>query len=93
MANNDYARSDILVESDWLEAVPVTETFEGQTVWKDTVQVFDLIGHATATRCYAWSHETDEDKQRFIAVLHEGPVDSAEKTVRAALMQEKLAAG
>ena len=73
----------------WVEAVPVTETFQGQTVWQGTVQVFELHRHPTATRCYAWSHETDEGKTRYVAVLHEGPVDSPEKAVRAAIVQER----
>lgn len=73
----------------WIEAVPVTETFQSQTVWEGTVQVFDLIDHPTASRCYAWSHETDKGKERFVAVLHQGPVDSPEKAVRAAIVQEQ----
>ena len=77
------------VPSVWVEAVPVTETFQGQTVWEGTVQVFDLTGHPTASRCYAWSHETDQGKRRYVAVLHEGPVDSPDKAVRAAIIQEQ----
>lgn len=75
-------------ESRWLEAVAVTETFEGRTVWSGTVQVFDLEGHPEATRCYAWSHVTDEGKTRYVAVLHVPPVDSPETAVRAAIVQE-----
>ena len=77
-------------ESTWLESVPITETFQGQTVWEGTVQVFDLIGHPTASRCYAWSHAVEgSEKRRFIAVLHQGPVDSAEKAVRAAIVEQQ----
>ena len=39
-------------ESTWLESASVKETFEGQTVWEGTVQVFALHGHPTAKRCY-----------------------------------------
>ncbi|MDO8750484.1 MAG: hypothetical protein Q7K03_05000 [Dehalococcoidia bacterium] len=63
------------------------ETFQGQTVWEGTVQVFELQGHPTASRCYAWSHATQGKKRRFVAVLHQGPVDSPEKAVRAAIVQ------
>ena len=77
-------------ESTWLESVSVTETFQGQTVWEGTVQVFDLIGHSTATRCYAWSHAVEgSENRRFVAVLHQGPVDSPEKAVRAAIVEEQ----
>ena len=44
------------VESRWIEAVPVTETFQGTTIWTSEVQVFDLLANPTATREYAWSH-------------------------------------
>jgi hypothetical protein len=76
-------------ESLWVESAPVKETFEGQIVWEGAVQVFDLIGHPTAKRCYAWSYETGEgSKRRFIAVPHQGPVDSPQAAVKAAIVQE-----
>lgn len=60
-------------DSTWIESVSVKETFEGQIVWEGTVEVFDLDGHLTATRCYAWSHAVDgSERRRFVAVLHEG---------------------
>lgn len=72
-----------------VESVPVTQTFEGQTVWQGVVEVFDLVGHPTATRAYAWSHSIEgTERRRYVAVLHEGPVDSPEATVRAAVVQE-----
>ena len=77
----------------WVEAVPIKETFQGQTVWEGAVQVFELIDHPTAARCYAWSHATEGEKRRFVAVLHWGPVDSPEKAVRAAIVQERRTAG
>ncbi len=66
-------------DSIWIESVPVKEVFEGQTVWEGEVQVFDLQGHPTASRCYAWSHAVDgSERRRFVAVLHKGPVLAAE---------------
>lgn len=67
----------------------MNETFQGQTIWEATVEVFDLAGHPTAKRCYAWSHATTGKKRRFVAVLHQGPVDSPEKAVRAAIVREE----
>lgn len=77
-------------EAKWVESVPVKETFQGKTVWEGVVQVFDLIGHPTAARCYAWSYVTDEKtgKRKFVAVLHQGPVDSPLNAVRAAVVTE-----
>ena len=74
--------------STWVESVPVKETFQGKVVWEGVVQVFDLKGHLTATRCYAWSHATKGKGRRFVAVLHQGPVDSPQVAVRAAIVQE-----
>lgn len=73
----------------WIESVPVKEVFEGETVWEGVVQVFELIDHPKAKRCYAWSHRLDKSKKRrFFAVLHQGSVDSPEKAVRAAIISE-----
>ncbi len=32
--------------------VPVEEVFQGRTLWNDTVEVFDFIGHASAVLAY-----------------------------------------
>jgi hypothetical protein len=73
----------------WVESIPVKEVFEGETVWEGVVQVFDLIDHPKAKRCYAWSHELEgSKKRRFFVVLHQGPIDSAEKAVKAAVISE-----
>ena len=73
----------------WFESVPVKEVFEAETVWEGVVQVFEIQGHPKATRCYAWSHGLDDSrKRRFFVVLHQGPVDSPEKAVRAAIVSE-----
>ena len=76
-------------ESSWVKSVSVTETFQGQTMWQGTVEVFDLHGHPTALRCYAWSRAAGyPGKRRFVAVLHEGLLNSPEAAVRAAILQE-----
>ena len=43
----------------FVQAVPVHEVFEGKTVWDGVVHVFDLAGHPTANRAYAWSYERE----------------------------------
>jgi hypothetical protein len=73
-----------------LQSVPVKETFEGKTVWEGVVHVFDLKGHLTATRAYAWSSPIEgSDKRRFFAVLHQPPVTSPVEAVRAAIVAEQ----
>src|ERR1700737_405136 len=75
-----------------VQAVPVKETFEGQTVWEGIVHVFDLEGHPKATRAYAWSSPIEgSTKRRFFAVLHMGPVKSPQDAVRAAIVVEQRA--
>jgi hypothetical protein len=78
------------VEATHVESVPVKETFKGQTVWDGVVEVFDLAGHATAHRVYAWAHETDDPQKpiRHVTVLHLHPIKSAQDAVRAAILQE-----
>jgi hypothetical protein len=72
--------------------VPVTErTPSGAVVWDGVVQVFDLVGHPTASRCYARSHATQAQRRRFVAVLHAEPIVSPETTVRAAVVAEARA--
>ena len=75
-------------EPTFVESVPVRETFNGATVWEGEVQVFELRGHKTARRAYAWSHATEGAKRRFYAVLHEGPIDSPVKAVRASIVAD-----
>lgn len=73
-------------ESTFVESVPVHETFNGQTVWEGDVEVFALIGHPQATRCYAWSHASTGTKRRFYAVLGIGAVTNAVMAVRASIV-------
>jgi hypothetical protein len=71
------------------QSAPVRETFDGKTVWEGVVHVFDLTGHPTATRTYAWSSPIEgSTKRRFFAVLHQPPVDSPQAAVRAAIVAE-----
>lgn len=71
------------------QSVPVRETFEGKTVWEGVVHVFDLAGHPTATRAYAWSSPIEgSTKRRFFAVLHTERINSPTEAVRAAIVAE-----
>lgn len=70
------------------ELAHVREEYQGQPIWEGHVYVFDLEGHATASRCYAWSDPVEgTSRRRFFAVLHQPPVDSPEKAVRASIVQ------
>jgi hypothetical protein len=77
-------------EATHVESVPVREMFQGQTVWDETVEVFDLEGHPAAHRAYAWAHDTDDPVRArgHVTVLHLHPVKSAHDAVRAFIVQE-----
>jgi hypothetical protein len=78
------------VESTHVSSVPVKEAFQGRTVWEGVVEVFDLIGHPSASKLYAWSHATDDaaNPRRHVTVLHSHPITSPVLAVRAAIIQE-----
>ena len=77
-------------EANHLETVPVTERFQGQTVWDGVVEVFRLIGHPKTDRVYAWMHDTGDpaSPKRHVTVLHIPPVVSPQTAVQAAIVQE-----
>ena len=74
----------------YLETVPVSEMFRGETVWEGDVEVFEISGHLKAKRAYAWGHVAGESDQgrRYVTVLELPPVDSPQTAVRAGIMQE-----
>ncbi len=78
------------VEAKHIESVPVTEVFEGRTIWDGLVEIFELDGHPMATHAYAWAHDTDDPRKpkRHVTVLRIPPVESPETAVRAAIVQE-----
>ena len=74
------------------QSLPVRETFDGKPVWEGVVHVFDLAGHPTATRAYAWSSPIEgSTKRRFFAVLHTERIGSPVEAVRAAIVAEQKA--
>ena len=97
MANNAYIhRLKLAVEgihrctAEHVASAPVTDVFNGKTVWKGDVEVFKLEKHPRAKRCFAWSHREGEgDKgERLITVLEIPPVRSPETAVRAHVVKE-----
>ena len=71
-------------------SVPVEEVFQGKTVWKGTVEVFDLTGHTKAKQCYAWRHAAKDtgNEVRIVTMLGVPPVLSPRKAVQAAILSE-----
>lgn len=72
-----------------VQSAPVSESFQGQPAWEGVVHIFDLEGHPTANRAYAWSSPIEgSDKRRFFAVLEQPPITSPVDAVRAAIVAE-----
>ena len=59
-----------------LESVPVKSFADGN----GKVEVFELIGHPLAKRCYAW---IEASKDHYILALQKGPISSPEDAVAA----------
>jgi hypothetical protein len=75
-----------------VQSVPVTETFEGKTVWQGVVHVFGFAGHPTVKHACARSSPIQGSaKRRFFAVLHTEATSSPLQAVRAAIMAEQKA--
>jgi hypothetical protein len=75
------------VESRHVESVPVKEVFKGKIVWDGDVEVFDILGHAKAKRCFAWGYQ-EHGQNHAVAVLEIPPVVSPETAVKAAIVAE-----
>ena len=66
------------------DKITVHEKQGGRTVWYGTVYVFDLTGHKTASRAYAWTISGDaRGAPRVITVLHKSTVTGPAEAVRA----------
>jgi hypothetical protein len=66
-------------DSGWVESASVQEPY-----WTGEVQVFQLVGHPTAERCYAWTSLAGRER-RHHAVLHGATVGNASQAVRATI--------
>ena len=67
------------------EVVQVTVAVEGEAPWQGAVHVFEISGHAAATRCFAWPSQPDPATVIIHAVLQRPATRSAEQAVRSIL--------
>jgi hypothetical protein len=76
-------------EARFIDSVSILESFEGKTVWEGVVNIFQVEGHPQTDKCYAWSSPIEgSKKRRYYTILHMPPVDSPEKAVRAAIIND-----
>ena len=64
---------------------PVKEVINGQVLWDGKVEVFALLGHDRALRCYAWGNINDANQWEVTTVLAIPPVVSSSTAVLAAV--------
>ena len=61
------------------------QEINGRVLWEGRVEVFALLGHDRALRCYAWGNLNAERQWEVTTVLAIPPVVSAETAVLAAI--------
>jgi hypothetical protein len=66
-----------------VESVPVTEEAGGEIVWAGNVEVFVLVGHPDARRCYAWIETPADGQYQFVTMIQKGFIVSPETAVKA----------
>lgn len=71
----------------------VREIVNGQVLWDGNVEVFALLGHDRALRCYAWGHVNEIGQWEVTTVLAIPPVVSSSTAVLAAIAAKIKAAG
>jgi len=69
-------------KSNHVETVRVEKDFHGHDKWTCDVELFELLGHPTAKRCYAWSCMDDIGLREVAVVLELPPVTSAESAIQ-----------
>ena len=77
-------------DSKHVESVPIRDVCHGKTAWEGVVEVFDLVDHPKAKRCYAWGHATKAtgNEVRLVIVLGVKPVDSPFKAVQVSILND-----
>lgn len=63
----------------------VRQEVNGSVLWSGKVEVFALVGHDRALRCYAWGDLNEANQWEVTTVLAIPPVVSSETAVLAAL--------
>ena len=63
----------------------VKQVIDGRILWEGKVEVFALLGHDDALRCYAWGNVNADARWEVTTVLAIPPIVSAETAVLAAV--------
>jgi len=94
MNNQDIEETRLAIEcihncqASHYEDVVVVEKYGPKTLWKRVVHTFHIEEKPKTDICYAWSSPIKgATKRRYYAILKIPPINSPEKTVRAAIVQ------
>jgi hypothetical protein len=71
-----------------LECVPLSDG-TGEQVLGRTMHIFELLGHPSAVRCYAWAAPSRTNTTVMYAVLHSDAVNSPELAVQTVLRDKR----
>ena len=63
----------------------VKQLIDGRILWEGKVEVFALLGHDNALRCYAWGDLNEDGQWQVTTVLAIPPIVSAATAVLAAV--------
>ena len=72
-----------------VQSVPVAEKAPGGAIWSGDVEVFELLGHAKARRCYVVRQINERGGRQYLTVLKLPPVDSPQRAVQTALAESR----
>jgi hypothetical protein len=74
-------------------SAPTVVKFRNQTIWQGIVEVFGLINHPFAKRCFAWRSgpAPDNPQGNLATVLESGPVSFPETAVYTSMVTETKA--
>ena len=75
-------------KSKHLKTVPTKLTHDGVIIWDGEVEVFEIIGHPKAKKCYGWGFEKEKGEIEFVTVLEILPVIDTETAVKAYLASQ-----
>jgi hypothetical protein len=67
------------------KTVFVDEKFQGSAIWQGDIEVFELMGHPKAKRCFAWFHSDPGKGVRPVALLERWPIISPQAAIRFAI--------
>jgi len=77
-------------ESEYVDSVLVRDVFNGETVWEGVVEVFDLVDHPKASKCYVWAYPDNNKDTKYIAVINVPPINKPLDAIRAAIASGQM---